>query len=124
MPTSTNTEPKINPAWIPVCKQASQALGDQTPDVLAAVVTTSDGFDVASHIPNDKMSPQQLSAMTSAMLDPAEALVSEAVRSGFIQPICRYNMPHIWMVQAQQPERSPHRHPHNLSLSFIIYTNA
>lgn len=111
MSTRTNTKPKINPVWIPVCEQASQALVDRTPDV-------------ASHIPNDKMSPQQLSAMISAMLDPAEALVSEAVRSGFIQPICRYNRPHIWRVQAQQAERSPHRHPHNLSLSFIIYTNA
>ena len=79
MGNSTSAKPKVNPDWIPVCEQALNALVERTPDILAAVVTTGDGFDVASYVPNDKMSPKKLSAMTSSMLGLAEALVSEAL---------------------------------------------
>jgi predicted regulator of Ras-like GTPase activity (Roadblock/LC7/MglB family) len=71
-------KPRVSQEWLAVCQQALDALVERTPDILAAVITTGDGFDVVSYIPNDKMSPKKLSAMTSSMLGLAEALVSEA----------------------------------------------
>lgn len=69
--------PKVNPLWIPVCSQALAALVDRIPDILGAVITTGDGFEIASYVPNPDMSPKKLSAMTSSMLGLADALVAE-----------------------------------------------
>ncbi len=50
---------RVNPEWTPVCQQALDALVERTPDILAAVFTTSDGFDVAAYVPNEKISPKK-----------------------------------------------------------------
>jgi uncharacterized protein len=79
MASSTSAKSRVNQEWVPVCQQALDSLVERTPDILAAVFTTSDGFDVAAYVPNEKISPKKLSAMTSSMLGLAEALVSEAM---------------------------------------------
>ncbi len=81
MGSMASMKSRVNPEWIPVCQEALDTLVERIPDILAAVFTTGDGFDVAAYVPNEKISPKKLSAMTSSMLGLAEALVSEAMLS-------------------------------------------
>jgi uncharacterized protein len=52
------------------------ALADQFPDIIGAVVSTADGFEIAARLP-PSLSPATLSAMTSSQLALGEAMSTE-----------------------------------------------
>ena len=68
---------RAHPELAPRCEAYLQKLVSSTSGVIAALVVTSDGFEVASVLHND-LSPEKMAAMTSSMLALGEAVLSEA----------------------------------------------
>lgn len=75
--TATHKPLRAHPELEPRCEAYLQKLVSTTSGVTAALVVTSDGFEVASVLHND-LSPEKMAAMTSSMLALGEAVLSEA----------------------------------------------
>lgn len=78
MPLTVTHKPlRAHPELAPRCEAYLQKLVSTTSGVTAALVVTSDGFEVASVLHND-LSPEKMAAMTSSMLALGEAILGEA----------------------------------------------
>ena len=65
------------PGLSSLCKVHLQAFVSATSGVTAAIVATSDGFEVASVL-HSSLSPEKMAAMTSSILALGEAVLAEA----------------------------------------------
>lgn len=59
-----------------VCQKMLDALAESLPEMIGAVVSTADGFEIAAKL-SQGLSPATLSAMTSSQLALAEAMSAE-----------------------------------------------
>lgn len=72
-----STNQRFDPEVMRIGARHLQAFAAANPDVTLAVITSGDGFEVASHPPNQPMSAR-IAAMTSSMQALSEALTREA----------------------------------------------
>jgi uncharacterized protein len=72
-----SANPRFSHTAAKVCEQQLQVFGRATPGIMRAVLSTSDGFEVAS-FQTDREAAPRLSAMGSSLQALSEAMVIEA----------------------------------------------
>lgn len=80
-----------------ICQTYLDELAAATPEIMTAVVTTEDGFEVAA-MERGAVSHSKLSAMTSAMLALGHTMVAEGKLENCLNVIVEADTGHIFML--------------------------
>lgn len=99
---SATLEAVLGPAYIAACEEALQCLMRDVPSVTAAVVATSDGFEVASVQAEGQIAATRLSALASSLLALGQAALRELSMSGSGSVLIENTMGKILLVDVRR----------------------
>ena len=96
----------LGAAYVGACEESLRALIRDVPSITAAVVATSDGFEVASVQADGRMSATRLSALASSLLALGQAALRELSMTGSGSVLIENAMGKILLVDVRR-ERLP-----------------
>lgn len=98
---SETLEAALGNGYVATCENALQHLLRDLPSVTAAVVATSDGFEVASVQADGQMSATRLSALASSLLALGQAALRELAMHGSGSVLIENTMGKILLVDVR-----------------------